>query len=85
MNKAKLLNSKVGVVAAVGVVGALGVWYAKNQAIKAAGVVGDAINPVNDNNIFASGVNAVGAKISGNKHWSLGSWIYDITHDSEGA
>lgn len=83
MNKTKLLNSKVAVVGAVGVVGALGVWYAKNQAIKAAAVVGDAINPVNDNNIFASGVNAVGAKLSGNQHWSLGGWIYKITHDSE--
>ncbi len=83
MNKAKLLNSKVGVVAAVGVVGALGVWYAKNQAIKAAGVVGDAINPVNDGNIFNQGVLAVGRKITGNNAWSLGGWIYDITHDRE--
>ncbi|MEY8198688.1 MAG: hypothetical protein RPS47_05565 [Colwellia sp.] len=82
MNK-KLLNSKVGVVAAVGVVGAVGVWYAKNQASEAAGVVGDALNPVNDGNIFNRAVLAVGRKITGNKTWSLGGWLYDITHDSE--
>ncbi len=84
MNKAKLLNSKVGAVAAVGVVGAVGVWYTKRQAAKALEVVGDALNPVSQTNIFNRGVNAVVQNLTGDKNQTLGGWIYDITHDSKG-
>ena len=83
MNKKKLLNSNVGIALVVTCAVGGGLFYAKHKAAQAVDDIGQAINPVNQDNIFASGVNAVGAKLSGNKHWSLGSWIYDITHQSE--
>lgn len=80
MNKEKLLNSKVGAVLAVGVVGGVGIWYAKNQAAKAAETVGDALNPVSKTNIFNRGVNAVVQSLTGDKNQTLGGWVYDITN-----
>lgn len=49
----------------------------------AAQTVGAAINPANPGNIVNQGVSAVGAAISGNSDWSLGTWIYNATHDDE--
>lgn len=76
----KLMNTKavtaVAFVAAVGVLAYLSV----NQAKAAASMAAQAVNPLNDDNIFASGVDAVGAKLSSNSEWTLGGWIYDITH-----
>lgn len=56
-----------------------------NAVPKALGAAGSAINPLNPENIFASGVNAVGAALSGSPGFSLGSWIYDVTHPGESA
>lgn len=42
--------------------------------------VGTALNPTSDRNLAYRGVNAVGAAISGRDSFSLGSWIYDLTH-----
>ena len=55
---------------------------------KVAAAVGDAahaVNPLNPDNVFASGVNNVGAAIAGQApgSWSLGSWLYDVTHPDE--
>ena len=63
----------VGAVAAVGV---FLVWR-KLPAL------GNAVNPLNNENVFYEGVNAVGESVSGQEGWSLGSWIYDITHPNE--
>lgn len=40
-------------------------------------------NPASDQNFIYESVNWVGGSISGSKpgEWSLGTWIYDITHD----
>lgn len=38
------------------------------------------VNPASEKNVVYSGVNKVGAVVSGDKEWSLGTWIYDITH-----
>ncbi len=80
MNKEKLLNSKVGAVAAVGVLGVVGIWYTKRQAAKAVETVGDALNPVSQTNIFNRGVNSVVQTLTGKENQTLGGWIYDITH-----
>ena len=84
MNKAKLLNSKVGAVLAVGVVGGIGFWYAKRQAAQAANAVGDALNPVSQTNIFNRGANAIVQSLTGDENQTLGGWIYDVTHDEGG-
>jgi hypothetical protein len=85
MNKAlQALNTKGGAVA-IGIVGVLIIGYlVKEKAAKAipdaAKAVGQAINPINDQNIFYTGVNAVGGYVSGKDNWNLGSAIYDWTH-----
>lgn len=43
--------------------------------------VGTAINPTSDRNLAYRGVNAIGAAVSGRDSFSLGSWIYDLTHE----
>ena len=80
MKLAKFANTKVGMVAAVAVVGVVVVYLAEKKAREAVGTVGQAINPVNNDNIFASGVDSVGAKLTGDENFKLGAWIYDITH-----
>jgi hypothetical protein len=44
---------------------------------RTAEAVADSINPLNNENIFYSGVNAIGRVASGDVSWSLGSWLYD--------
>lgn len=71
-----------------GVAGAyfLGKYIVKDATAEvgaAASKVGNAINPVSDENIFYRGVNSVGAAISGNENFNLGSWTYDILHQDE--
>lgn len=80
MNIDKLANSKVGLALAIGVIGAGFLYYTGKKAAETVSEAAQALNPINNDNIFASGVDAVGAKLSGNEHWSLGGWIYDITH-----
>lgn len=39
------------------------------------------IRPTSDRNLIYRGVNAVGGTVSGEgSAWTLGGWIYDITH-----
>ncbi len=51
----------------------------------AAGDAAHAVNPLNPENVFATGVNNVGAVLAGQApgSWSLGSWLYDVTHPDE--
>lgn len=78
MNKLlKIANTKAGAAAVAVVSVALIGYYVTKKAEQALPEIGEAINPVNDDNIFAAGVNAIGAKVTGNKHWKLGGAIYD--------
>lgn len=54
-------------------------------AIETAKDAAQAVNPLNNENVFATTVNDVGAVVTGNPKgsWSLGSWIYDVTHPGE--
>jgi hypothetical protein len=47
--------------------------------------VGDAINPLSQTNIFNRGVNELGAVITGDNNFSLGSWAWDALHPNEAA
>ena len=62
----------------LGAAAVLGVIYLKNQASEAIVTAGQAINPVNNDNIFYTGVNNVGAALSDNPNFSLGSWVFDL-------
>lgn len=39
------------------------------------------LNPVSDQNVAYQGVNSIGAWLSGNNKFDLGSSVYDVTHD----
>lgn len=51
--------------------------YSAKQGVKA---VAKGLDITSGDNFAASGVNAVGKAVSGNNGWSLGGWIYDVTH-----
>lgn len=58
--------------------------YKTGQAVDAVGeVVAKDLNPANKNNIINKGVSSLGATISGNDNWTLGGWVYDVTHPRE--
>lgn len=71
----------VGVLAA-GV--ALYVYSQKNKIADAAGAVVDAVNPASPENLAYRGVNGIGAALTGEESFTLGGWIYDVTHPNEG-
>lgn len=73
-----VLNSKVGVVGAVTVAAIITAYLIKDQAQKAVSDTVEAVSPLNNDNIFASGVDNVGRKLSGNNNWKLGSWLHDV-------
>ena len=66
--------------------GVLGVVYLGYKTVtKGAQVAQDvaqAVNPLNNDNVFATTVNKVGGAVAGDDSggWSLGGWIYDMTH-----
>jgi hypothetical protein len=76
----KFADTKAGLVVAAAAVAAVALYVAQKKAREAAGDMGQAINPLNNDNIFSSGVDAVGARLTGDERFSLGVWIYDITH-----
>lgn len=62
-------------------VGLLGVavwWYVEHEAHAAI----EAINPASENNVINQGVEGIGSALSGEQGWTLGGWLYDITHES---
>jgi hypothetical protein len=80
MKIAKFANTTAGQVTIIAVVG-IGVLYlAERKARKVASDVSQAINPANNDNIFAAGVDSIGAKLTGNDNFKLGVWIYDKIH-----
>lgn len=69
----------------VAVIGALGIYILSRVAGKAVGEGLEAIRPTNNNNIFARGVDAIGDVLNDGQDdgdFSLGGWIYDVTHPS---
>jgi Mn2+/Fe2+ NRAMP family transporter len=78
----KVLNSRAGMVIAIGVVGAVALYFAEKKIRDGIAVVGQSINPTSQENIFYTSVNGLGATISGNDNFNLGSWIYDVVNGS---
>jgi hypothetical protein len=42
--------------------------------------VQSAVNPASNGNLINRGVEAIGRAATGSKTWTLGGWIYDVTH-----
>jgi len=80
----KFLNSQVGAVVAIAAVAAGALYVAEKKIRETAGTVGAAITPTNPDNIFNSGVNSVVQTLTNNPHQTLGGWIYDKLHTSDG-
>lgn len=69
------------------------VWYLAGAAVagvvlyqlakRGAAAVGQAVNPTSRDNVAYSGVNAVGAAVSGDDSFSLGAWLYNVTHSED--
>lgn len=79
----KLLDTKAGAALVMGAVVIGAIYYFKKDITDGVNSAGQAINPVNNDNIFNQGVLAVGQKITGDSNWSLGGWIYDVTHPKD--
>ena len=77
-----LMNSKVGAVLAVGLVGGIGLYFASKKVSSVVGEVAEGLNPNSKDNIINRGVSAIGQTITGKPYWSLGGAIYDATHGS---
>ena len=77
------LNTKAGMITAAAVIAAGALYIAEKKAAQVASDLGQAVNPLNDSNVFASGVDSVGAKLTGNQNFSLGVWIYDKLHPQQ--
>lgn len=91
MSAAGILNTKAAGYAAAAIVAAVALYLVGRKLASAAGGaldevkvtaqrIGEAVNPVSDQNLAYRGVNAVGSAVSGDKSWSLGSWLYDVFH-----
>lgn len=86
MNIEKLLNSKVGL-AAVGFVGLFAVSKMLGKSLgETAHAAVESVNPLNKNNVVYRGLNAVGDVVDDGEDdnsWSLGAWVYNVTHADE--
>jgi hypothetical protein len=51
--------------------GAALLWYLYDQH-------GERFNITSDKNLAYSGVNSVGQAVSGDEHWNLGGWLYEV-------
>lgn len=40
--------------------------------------IGTAVNPASDQNLAYRGVNALGSSLTGDSHFTLGGWLYDL-------
>lgn len=69
------------VIAFAGAAGVFLAWRLSRGVVDA--VKAGAVDPTSDNNLAYRGVNAVGSSITGDSSFSLGSWLYDLTHDTE--
>lgn len=60
-------------------------WGSAAQGLSAAGdFVGTqaatTFNPASDQNFVYRGVNGMGSSLTGDQHFTLGGWLYDVTH-----
>lgn len=70
---------------AVGAVVVVGLYFFLRDQIGAGlSAVGGAVNPLSDKNIAYTGTNSVGAAITGDAKFDIGSSIYNLFHPNEG-
>jgi len=80
--KIALNGTAVLAVAAVAAVGVI-VWRGSKvagQAVDTIAAAADKVNPANPDNVVNQAVTGIGKTVTGNENWTLGGWIYDMTH-----
>lgn len=65
-------------VAGIYVIGWLVVRGVKADVAQAANLV----DPTSEGNIINQGIEHVGTALTGEQGWTLGGWLYDVTHDT---
>lgn len=61
-------------------------YFLGHKIVRAADGAVDSVTPTNPDNIFYRGVNAVGDVFDdgdNNDSFTLGGWLYDLTHSDE--
>ncbi|MBL0709825.1 MAG: hypothetical protein JJV99_02240 [Colwellia sp.] len=67
-----ILDTKAGAAIGIGLTAILAIYLFKKTISDGATAAAQSINPVNKDNIFASGVNAVGEVLTGDDNFKLG-------------
>lgn len=84
-----VLNSKAAGYAVVALIAVGALYFLGKKLAGSAGdaarAVGQAVDPTSDKNLAYRGTNAIGEALTGDKDFTLGGWLYDITHPNEGA
>lgn len=63
---------------------ALGVVVLAYLAKDAVAAAANKVNPASDQNvIYDDVIGGVGRSVSGDSNWSLGGWLYDVTHPNQ--
>lgn len=60
--------------------GAVYDWTHTDQADPTRNTAADLVNPASSGNAVNRAVSAAGQAITGNSSWTLGGWLYDLTH-----
>ena len=58
-------------------------WLGKREVQQAADEIGDAVNPISDENIINRGVDALVQKLTGDPTETLGGWLSDWLNRDE--
>ncbi len=72
----KIETKTIAIVAGVALAAYL-LWRAKGAIGE---VLTTSLNPASDQNLAYKGVNSIGGAVTGDKDFSLGSYLYDLTH-----
>lgn len=74
------LKTEAELVVVGGVVLVIALWYAKNKAVAIGKEIAPYVDPTSSTNLAYTGVNSIGAWLSGQKNFDLGTATYDATH-----
>lgn len=72
--------------AGLAVIVVVGVYFVQKKASDGADkLFTEWLNPTSDKNVIYNGIiGGTGRALSGDDSWSLGTWLYDITHEQDG-
>lgn len=84
MKISEILNTRAAAYVGVAAVGVLVLWWIGRKAAASGSVLLDEtvglVNPADSRNLVNRAVTTVGSAVSQDSNWTLGGWIYDLTH-----